>query len=185
MRLLARSWAGLISGYAVILYLATIVAAMAEAQVNALSFVGALLFIVVGIPVVDSLIGLAMFGRARATGETSSWHGWLVLRRVARLVVSVVAVLIVLNFLGVNLVAAATNSLGGWIARLVFNVGVTMLVAYVLWELAIAAINRKLAEETPPDAARRGRRDEGQPICRPYCRCFAARCRSQSSSSPA
>ena len=78
MRLLARSWAALIVGYVVVLYLATIIAAMAEAQVNALSFVGALLFVVVGIPVVDSLIGLAhVSAEPRAAGETSSWHGWL------------------------------------------------------------------------------------------------------------
>ena len=48
--------------------------------------------------------------------------------------------------------------------RLVFDVGVVVLVAYVFWELAIAAINRKLVEDNARRCTRGNRRDQGEPI---------------------
>jgi small-conductance mechanosensitive channel len=156
MRMLARAWAGLIAAYTVVLFAVTIAAALAEAPVNALSFLGALLIVTIGLPVVDGLIGLVLSRHARAGAEaeaTSFRQTPRVLRRAARIVVAVVAALIVLDLLGVNLVTAANQTLGGWAVRLVFNIGMTVLVAYVLWELAIAAINRKLAEDAAAHGA--------------------------------
>jgi moderate conductance mechanosensitive channel len=118
------------------------------------SFLEAVLVVVVGLPVVDCLIGLLMSRRGRATadGSEAPRPQNRVFRRAARIVILVLAALLVLNLLGFDLVANAKDRLGAWIAGLVFNVGVVVLVAYVFRELAIAAINRKLAEETPVDA---------------------------------
>jgi small-conductance mechanosensitive channel len=47
-----------------------------------------------------------------------------------------------------GLTAAASQKLGSWLIRLVFNIGVVVLVAYVLREVTIAAINRRLAADS-------------------------------------
>ena len=113
-----------------------IIAALAGATVSAVSFLGAVLVVVVGIPVADCLIGLLMSRRRRAAALRirSAAAENRVFRRASRIVILVLATLLVLIFLGFDLVASAQDRLGAWLARLVFDVGVVVLVAYVFWE---------------------------------------------------
>jgi moderate conductance mechanosensitive channel len=154
MRLIARAWAPLVIVYVVAMYVATVLAALAGIAVSALSFLMAVLVVVVGMPVADSLIGLFLSRREpaapSATGTPRSANR--VFRRAARIIILVVATLIVFHLLGVDLVAGARSTLGTWVSRVVLDVGLVVLLAYVFWELAIATIDRKLAQETVLDA---------------------------------
>lgn len=154
MRLLGQSWAPIIIVYVVAMYVATVIAALAGISVNAVSFLGAVLVVVVGIPVVDCLVGLLMARRSQsaASGSEVPRLGNRVFRRASRIIILILSLLIVFHLLGVDLISNAQDKLGARIARLVFDVGVVVLVAYVLRELAISAINRKLVQETPVDA---------------------------------
>jgi small-conductance mechanosensitive channel len=69
----------------------------------------------------------------------------IVVRRAARILILFVAILIVLGMFGVA--AAARQTFGSWLLELVFNIGAVVFIAYVLREITIAAITRKLAAE--------------------------------------
>jgi small-conductance mechanosensitive channel len=148
-RLLAKSWPVLIIAYAIVLYLAMLVAALAGASVNALSFLAALLLVVVGVPAANAIVEIILSRRSRSNavdGDRPRLEA-RVSRRAARIVIAIVTLLILVRLFGVDLIAAANDTLGAWAARLILDIGLVVLVAYVLWELAVAAIDRKLAAE--------------------------------------
>ena len=74
-------------------------AALAGASVSAVSFLGAVLVVVVGIPVADCLVGLLMSrrGRAAASGSEAPRPENRVFRRASRIVILVLAMLLVLQ----------------------------------------------------------------------------------------
>jgi small-conductance mechanosensitive channel len=153
MRVLAYSWAPLVIGYMVLVYLAALVAALAGTPLGITQALAVLIIAVVVVPVLDRLVGLAVQSRGSVNPldpTAPPGHQNLVLRRAARIVIAVLAILAVLGIFG--LAAAARQTFGGWLMELVFNIGVVVLIAYILRELTIAAINRRLAMERPPTA---------------------------------
>jgi small-conductance mechanosensitive channel len=157
MRVLAYAWAPLVIAYLVLFYLAALIAALAGAPIGIARALAALIIVVVAVPVLDRFVGLALHSRRSANlldPTAAPGHQNLVLRRAARIIILLVAILAVLGMFGVT--AAARQTLGGWLVELVFNIGVVVLIAYVLRELAIAAINRRLAKEGLPEGGGSG-----------------------------
>ena len=70
-----------------------------------------------------------------------------ILRRAARIVIIVGAVLMVFGSFG--LASFATERPGTWLIRLTLDIGLVVLIAYVLREITVAWINRQLARENP------------------------------------
>jgi small-conductance mechanosensitive channel len=151
MRVLAYSWAPLVIGYMVLVYLVALVAALAGTPLGITQALAALIIVVIVVPVLDRFVGLAVRSRGSVNPldpTAPPGHQNLVLRRAARIIIAVVAILAVLGMFG--LTAAARQTFGGWLVELVFDIGVVVLIAYILRELTIAAINRRLAMERPP-----------------------------------
>ncbi len=71
-----------------------------------------------------------------------------VLRRAIHIVVLVLGFVSLAALWDLNLFALAERSLGGRIASALFGIAITTLLAWVLWEVARTAIDRRIAEET-------------------------------------
>jgi small-conductance mechanosensitive channel len=149
MRALAYSWAPLVIAYLAVVYLLATALALAGAPIGISRAIAALLGIMVGVPVVDRFIGLILSTRrSLASPETGTGRQSLILRRAARILIVVGAVLVVLGSFG--LASMATEKFGSRLIRLTIDIGLVVLIAYVLREFAFAWINRRLAHEIPP-----------------------------------
>jgi len=149
MRALAYSWAPLVIAYLAVVYLLATALALTGAPIGISRALAALLGIMVGVPVVDRFIGLILSNRrSLASPETGIGGQSLILRRAARILIVVGAVLIVLGSFG--LASLATEKFGARLIRLTIDIGLVVLIAYVLREFAFAWINRRLANEIPP-----------------------------------
>jgi small-conductance mechanosensitive channel len=149
MRALAYVWAPAVIAYMAAVYLAAIVAALAGTPIGVTRGLAALIVVVVAVPVIDRFVGIAFASRRSGPATdplAPAGRQSFVLRRALRITIVVAAILIVLTMFGVT--AAARQTFGGWLVQLVLNVGVVVLVAYVLQEVTVAAINRRLAMDT-------------------------------------
>ena len=114
-------------------------------------FVSVLL--VVTIPIVDMLLCRAVAAAAQAPADTrSAVPGFVaayeaVFRRAIHIVVIVVGLLLLAHLWDVNLFALAQASMGGKISSSLFGVCIVLLLAYLLWEIAKTAIDRRLEAE--------------------------------------
>jgi small-conductance mechanosensitive channel len=152
MRALAAAWAPLVIAYLAGVYLYATALALAGAPIGIGRAVAALFGVMVGVPVLDRLVGY--FLKSRRTVDSPAAVKGLqgtVVRRAARIVLFVGAILIVFSSLG--LASLATERLGTRLIRLTLDIGLVVLIAYVLRELAVAWINRRLAGETPPGSS--------------------------------
>ncbi len=70
-----------------------------------------------------------------------------VFRRAIHIVVVVVGLLLLAYLWDVNLFAMAQASMGGKISSSLFGVGIVLLLAYLLWEIAKTAIDRRMEAE--------------------------------------
>ena len=94
-------------------------------------------------------LGLIFEARRTADSEAKTVGvSEIVLRRAARIALVVGTVLLILGIFGLG--SVATSSIGAWLIRLTLDIGLVILIAYVLRELAIAWISRRLAKEMPP-----------------------------------
>jgi small-conductance mechanosensitive channel len=149
MRALASAWAPLVIAYLAAVYLCATALALAGAPIGITRAFAALLGVMVGVPVLDRFVGF--FLESRRTVESPDaikGHQGTIVRRAARIVLVVGAVLIVLGSFG--LASLATQRLGSWLIRLTLDIGLVVLIAYVLREFAVAWINRQLAGEASP-----------------------------------
>jgi len=73
-----------------------------------------------------------------------------VLRRAIHIVVLVAGLLILADLWQVNLFAMAERGLGGRIVSALFGIAITTLLAWILWEVARTAIDRRMTAETVP-----------------------------------
>jgi small-conductance mechanosensitive channel len=154
MRALAQIWAPLIIVYLAAVYFFAAASALAGAPLGIMRAMVALLVILIGLPVLDRIVGLLFESRSAPGPESAIGHSRLVLRRAARIVLGIGAVLAVLGIFGLR--SVLTQNIGAWLIRLTLNIGVVVLLAYVLRELTISWISRRLALESPPGAVPAG-----------------------------
>lgn len=112
------------------------------------------LVILVALPVVDYALSRALALVIEPTGATpaTNWHALAhayepVLRRVIHIVVVVVGFLLLAQVWELNLFAMAERGLGGRIASSLIGIGIVVLLAYVVWDIARTAIDRRLSAE--------------------------------------
>jgi small-conductance mechanosensitive channel len=112
------------------------------------------LLILVALPVVDYALcralaaaaaGSKRVGAGSEPGFVASYEP--VLRRVIHIVVIVAGLLWLADLWNLNLFAMAQQSLGGRVASSLLGISLVLLLAYMLWEIARTAIDRRLAAE--------------------------------------
>jgi small-conductance mechanosensitive channel len=109
--------------------------------------------LVVAIPLVDMMLCRAVAAAAATPADSrSAMSGFIanyeaVFRRAIHIVVVVVGLLLLAYLWDVNLFAMAQASMGGKISSSLFGVGIVLLLAYLLWEIAKTAIDRRMAAE--------------------------------------
>ena len=130
--------------------------------------------LVVALPIVDMAMCRAVAAAASAPASANSAvPGFVaayepVFRRAIHIVVMVIGLFLLAYLWDVNLFAVAQASMGGKISSSLFGVCIVLLLAYLMWEIAKTAIDRRLAAEGE-------RRDRmcPPPACRRCCRCCA------------
>ena len=112
------------------------------------------LLILVALPVVDYALCRALAAAAVASkrADAESEPGFIasyepVLRRAIHIVVVVAGLLWLADLWNLNVFAMANQSLGGRVASSLLGISLVLLLAYMLWEIAKTAIDRRLAAE--------------------------------------
>lgn len=113
------------------------------------------LAVLVALPVVDYALSRALVSAAAASradrpsivaGLVTSYEP--VVRRLVHILVVAVGVLALARIWNLDLFSVAERSLGGRIASALLGIGLVLLLAYIVWEIARTAIDRRLAEES-------------------------------------
>ncbi|MDH5245377.1 MAG: mechanosensitive ion channel [Betaproteobacteria bacterium] len=105
------------------------------------------------IPLVDMVLCRAVAAAAAAPADArSAVPGFVasyesVFRRAIHIVVVVVGLFLLAQLWDINLFALAQASLGGKISSSLFGICIVLLLAYLLWEIAKTAIDRRLEAE--------------------------------------
>ena len=112
------------------------------------------ILVVVALPIVDLALCRALAAAAtgrRAQGDAAPSGALAVyepiFRRAIHIVVVVVGLLLIAGLWHLDLFALAQRSLGGKIASSLLGISIVLLAAYMLWEIARTAIDRRLAAE--------------------------------------
>ena len=109
--------------------------------------------LIVVVPIIDLALCRAVAAAARAPANAmSAWPGFVatyesVFRRAIHIVVIVAGLLLMAELWDVNLFAIAQAGLGGKISSSLFGISIVLLLAFLLWEIAKTAIDRRLAAE--------------------------------------
>ncbi len=114
--------------------------------------------LVVALPIVDMALcraldaaakGAPKDGAARIRGIVADYE--LVFRRAIHIIVIVGGLLIFAHLWDIDVFALAQKSMGGKISSSLLGVSIVVLLAYMIWEAAKTAIDRKLDAEVDPD----------------------------------
>jgi small-conductance mechanosensitive channel len=120
------------------------------------------LLVVVAMPLADmALCRLLDRGavRARTDGRAEPQASFVpVLRQGVHIVVTVAGLLVIVGLWNLDLMGLATRGLGARVASVAVNIALTLLLAYLVWQLAKTAIDRRLEREGGP----RGPRELGE-----------------------
>jgi small-conductance mechanosensitive channel len=161
-RMFAELWPGLATAYLLVVYASTMMATLKGEQPHARGILSVLLL--VALPVVDRLLGrLLHAGFAKRAGGVpgpaadSDYEP--VLRKAIHIVVAVTGLLMLAGLWGIDFMRAAEHGLGEEIAGNLFEVGMILLVAYLMWELAKTVIAHLTTREGGLPAGRTD--DEG------------------------
>lgn len=156
-RLLADIWPGLAALYLFALLVSRYYSALlGDSQPSAAPIASVMLAL--ALPLVDMLlcriVAAAVLSRAHGAaaipgGTSEMAEGFEpVLRRAIHIIVLVAGLLILADLWGVDPFAMAEHSLGGRITSAIFGIAVTTLLAWILWEAARTAIDRRMNAET-------------------------------------
>ena len=151
-RLLADVWAGLATIYFVAIYLSRLLTLLSgNTEPSNAPIISALLLLV--LPAVDLFFcrilqeivhhDSAQAGEASLTGSLEP-----VLRKVIHIIVTVTGLLVLANLWQIDLFAMAQRSVGGRITGAFLGIAMTTLIAWMLWEVAHTAIDRRMGAET-------------------------------------
>lgn len=153
---LADLWPVLATAYFVAIAGARIWEVLAgEAAMTGQGVLSVLLVIVV--PMVDLALCRALAAAAtRPAGPSSALPRILgsfepVFRRVIHIVTVIVGIVLLAHLWEVDIFALAQRSMGGRIASSLFGICIVLLIAFMVWEIAKTAIDRRLAVEAEFD----------------------------------
>jgi small-conductance mechanosensitive channel len=119
--------------------------------------------LLVALPILDMALGrvLAALLRGEAPAAVAGFAAGAsafepVLRKAIHVVVVVIGLLVLADLWSLNLFALAERGLGGRVASALLGIAITLLLAWILWELARTAIDRRLRAEGGGSAAEPG-----------------------------
>jgi small-conductance mechanosensitive channel len=150
---LAELWPFVATAYFLgILYARAFDILAGETVVSGEGFLSVLLIVV--LPIADMALcrALAAAGGADTAGRAAHVRGFVatyegVFKRAIHIVVVVVGLVIFSRLWGLNLFVFAQQSLGGKISSSLLGICIVLLLAYMIWEGAKAAIDRRLEAE--------------------------------------
>jgi moderate conductance mechanosensitive channel len=114
------------------------------------------LLVVIAMPLVNMALCGLLDRRKRkdqdASGAGSSAHTTFgpVLRKAVHILVTVAGVMVIVNLWDIDLMGMASRAAGASVAGMLVDVGVTLMLAYLIWQLAKTAIDRRLEREAGP-----------------------------------
>ena len=146
--MLADIWPAATIAYTILLYLAIIVIEFTGGEASYFASFGSLLTVIF-LPHLDAILERSAQRQEQGVEEGSPVVNQLkiVMLRASRFVLCIAAALFLARIWGVDLFSLAEQGFGARIAEALIDIGLTGLVAYVLWELARITIDRRLAEE--------------------------------------
>ncbi|MEO1016746.1 MAG: mechanosensitive ion channel domain-containing protein [Pseudomonadota bacterium] len=142
----ARVWPGILIAYLIGLFIIFQIISFSGGHVSLLAGFGTFLAVLL-LPHID--IGLERMAR-RLDREGQGGQIRSVLLRASRIGLFVVMVFFVAGIWGVNLFALAESGAGSRVADALVDIGMTALIAYILWETARIVIDRKMIAEAGP-----------------------------------
>ncbi len=154
-RVLADLWPALMTAYVMVLLLITTVEQLAgRARTGRAGMLS--LLILIAMPLVDLALRRLLERRAVtgwAAGRPGSRTSFVpVLQRAVHIVVTVVGVLMIVNLWNLDLMGLATRGVGTRVTGALTDIGLTLSLAYLVWQLAKTAIDRRLEQESGPQA---------------------------------
>jgi small-conductance mechanosensitive channel len=152
-RILADLWPILMTGYVL-----GVLVALTMEDLEGRSRLGRAgilsLLVVIVAPLVDMAICRLLDWRAgekTPAAGTGLWeHFGPVVRRAVHIVVTVAALLVIVHVWDLNLMGMASEGLGARITGILVSVGLTIMLAYLVWQLARTAIDERLQREKAP-----------------------------------
>jgi small-conductance mechanosensitive channel len=150
--LLAAMWPGFALLYVLVLWAMSEITKVLDYKLAAHAGVWSLVLII-AVPLIDAAIGHGIRAYAEArhgvAGDEADAYG-RVARRAARILLIVAAVAIFARVWGISVFDFERGGIAERMASTLVDVGLTLLVAYVGWEIAKTAIDRRLALEEGP-----------------------------------
>ncbi len=149
-RVFAEIWHILAALYVVGVYVFAVLAGFSGHSVGLAVPITSLL-ILVAVPIADALIGQAIadaLSKRRREGEQAAGPSRTerVMRRAARILLILITFALLARMWGLDITSLAEQSVGAVVTRAALDIGLTLLVAYVGWELLRAAFDRHLAQ---------------------------------------
>ena len=152
-RLLADLWPALMTVYVLCLLVVLTVEQLAGRLRTAKAGILSLL-VVLAMPLVDMALCRLLARRARRIqpdGVARSGASFLpVLQRGYHIVVTAAGVLVIVHLWNLDLVDLATRGVGARVAGALIDIGLTLMLAYLVWQLAKTAIDQRLEREARP-----------------------------------
>ena len=141
-QIFGQSWHVLASFYVVaIATMATVSALLDQVSTTTPGVVS--LLIVIAVPLLDAAIGKAIEDSGKAGPNSFK----LAIRRGVRLLIILVAIMIFARIWGFDVFDIAAQGVGEQVSRAVLDIGFTLLLAYIGWEVLRSAIDRYIEEE--------------------------------------
>ena len=152
-RLLADLWPALMTAYVVCLLVVLTVEQLAGRLRTGRAGILSLL-VVLAMPLVDMALCRLLDrrgGRAQPDGGAPSGASFLpVLRRGVHIVVTAAGVLVIVRLWNLDLAGLAARGAGARVAGALIDIGLTLMLAYLVWQLAKTAIDQRLEREVRP-----------------------------------
>jgi small-conductance mechanosensitive channel len=154
-RVLADLWPALMTAYVLGLLVVLTVEQLAGRLRTGRAGIVSLL-VVIAMPLVDMALCRLLARRvAKAkTAPGADAHASFVpvLQQAIHIAVTIAGLLVIVDVWNIDLMGLATRGFGARLAGVLINVALTLLVAYLVWQFARTAIDRRLEREAGPQA---------------------------------
>jgi small-conductance mechanosensitive channel len=141
---IADAWPYVTSFFAISLAPLVVIMSLSGVQINRSAGILTLIALIV-LPHLDSAIERAARFRMEEKDRSKEFQG--VIFRALRILVIVSAVFILAKLWGIDVSKVARDNVGGWLAGALIDIGATVLIAYVLWQMVRIWVDRKMEEE--------------------------------------
>jgi small-conductance mechanosensitive channel len=154
-RVLADLWPALMTAYVLgLLVVLTVEQLAGRLQTGRAGILS--LLVVIAMPLVDMALCRLLARRAAkartAPGADPQASFVPVLRQAIHIAVTIAGLLVIVDVWNIDLMGLATRGVGARLAGVLINVALTLLVAYLVWQFAKTAIDRRLEREVGPQA---------------------------------